>query len=40
MNWPTILIASIIAVIVIAIIGKGLLNKKQGKGKTYHSVQW
>ena len=31
MNLPTIIVASIIAIIFIAIIVKGIINKKQGK---------
>ena len=31
MNWQTIVIAAVIAVIVAAIIIKGILNRKQGK---------
>ena len=31
MNWPTIIIASIIAVAFIAVIVVGIRNKKQGK---------
>ena len=31
MNWQTIVTASVIAVIVVAIIVKGIINRKQGK---------
>ncbi len=31
MDWLTIVIASVIAIVVIAIIVKGILNKKNGK---------
>lgn len=31
MNWQTIVIASVIAVIVLAIVIKGIYNRKKGK---------
>lgn len=30
--WPTIIVAAVIAGIVIAIIARGIINKKNGKG--------
>lgn len=31
MNWPTIIIAAVIAVIFLVIVIKGIINKKNGK---------
>ena len=31
MNWPTIIIAAVIGVIFVAIVVKGIINKKNGK---------
>lgn len=30
--WPTIIISAVIAVLVVAIIAKSIINKKKGKG--------
>ncbi|MBQ4101680.1 MAG: FeoB-associated Cys-rich membrane protein [Oscillospiraceae bacterium] len=31
MDWPTIIVAAIVAIIFIAIVAKGIYNKKKGK---------
>lgn len=31
MDWPTVIVASVIGVIVVAIIIKGIINRKKGK---------
>lgn len=31
MDWPTIIIASIVAIVFVAIIARGIVNKKKGK---------